>query len=67
MKTQAHHINRSLSLHGQCAFVRASIEGSSLGMAPSSSTMNEEHPVKSLRPVVSLGYEDRMHPGKGGA
>ena len=67
MNTQAHHIDRSLSLHGQCAFVRAAIEGSSLGMAPSSIAMNEEHPVNSPRPVVSLGYEDWMHPGKEGA
>lgn len=54
--------NRSLSLKGQCAFVRAAFS-----FGPAVVTMNERHLVKSQRPVGSLGYEDWMHPGKGGA
>jgi hypothetical protein len=58
---QGHIANRSLSLKSQCAFVRAAFGKAAVG------TMNERHPVMSQRPVGSLGYEDWMHPGKGGA
>lgn len=61
MLRQGHIANRSLSLKGQCAFVRAAFGKAAVG------TMNERHPVKSQRPVGSLGYEDWMHPGKGSA
>jgi hypothetical protein len=56
VKTQGHITHRSLSLQGRCAFVRAGLCGS-----------NALHFGKSRRPVASLGYEDGMHPGKGGA
>jgi hypothetical protein len=58
---QGHIANRSLPLKGQCAFVRAAFGKAAVV------TMNERHLVKSQRPVGSLGYEDWMHPGKGGA
>lgn len=61
MQRQGHIANRSLSLKGQCAFVRAAF-GKTTAV-----TMNERHPAKGQRPVGSLGYEDGMHPGKGGA
>jgi hypothetical protein len=58
---QGHIANRSLSLKGQCAFVCGAFGKTAVV------TMNERHPVKSQRPAGSLGYEDWMHPGKGGA
>ncbi|MCM5680625.1 hypothetical protein M8A51_13915 [Schlegelella sp. S2-27] len=67
MKTEGHITHRLLPLQGQCAFVRAALEGSSLGMAGAAGTMNELHPVESRRPAVSLGQDGWMHPGKGGA
>jgi hypothetical protein len=59
---QGHIAKRSLSLKGQCASVRAAF-----GFGSAVVTMNERHLVKSQQPVGSLGYEDWMHPGKGGA
>lgn len=67
MKAQRHITHRLLSLKGQCAFVRAAVEGSLFGMPWAAGTMNERHSISSQRPVVSLGDEDWMHPGKGGA
>jgi hypothetical protein len=61
MLRQGHIAHRSLSLKGQCAFVRAAF-----GFGPAVVAMNERHLAKSQRPVGSLGYEDWMHPGKGG-
>jgi hypothetical protein len=58
---QGHIANRSLPVKGQCAFVRAAFGKTAVV------TMNERHSVKSQRPVGSLGCEDWMHPGKGGA
>ena len=62
MQRQGHIANRSLPLKGQCALVRTAF-----GKAVAVVTMNERHPVKSQRPIGSLGYEDWMHPGEGGA
>jgi hypothetical protein len=62
VQRQGHIANRSLSLKGQCAFVRAAV-----GFGLAVVTMNERHPAESQRPVGALGYEDWMHPGKGGA
>jgi hypothetical protein len=62
VKRQSHIANRSLPLSGQCAFVRAAF-----GRATAVVTMNGRHPAESQRPTWSLGYEDRMHPGEGGA
>ena len=62
MQRKAHIANRSLSLRGQGAFVRAAVD-----FGPAVVTMNERHPVKSQRPIGALGYEDGLHPGKGGA
>ena len=58
---QGHIANRSLPVKGRCAFVRAAFGKTAVV------TMNERHSVKSQRPVGSLGHEDWMHPGKGGA
>jgi hypothetical protein len=46
---------------GLLAFVRAAF-GKTAAV-----TMNERHPAQSRRPIGSLGYEDWMHPGEGGA
>jgi len=62
VQRQGHIANRSLPVKGQFAFVRAAF-----GKAAAVVTMNERHPVKSQRPIGSLGYEDWMHPGEGGA
>jgi hypothetical protein len=62
VKRQGHIANRSLPLSGQCAFVRAGFY-----RAMAVVTMNERHPAKGQRPTGSLGDEDRMHPGTGGA
>ncbi|WP_280153441.1 hypothetical protein [Piscinibacter sp. XHJ-5] len=62
VQRQGHIANRSLPVKGQCAFVRTAF-----GKAAAVVTMNERHPIKSQRPVGSLGDEDGMHPGKGGA
>jgi hypothetical protein len=62
VQRQSHIANRSLPVKGQCAFVRAAF-----GKVTAVVTMNERHLVKSQRPTWSLGYEDWMHPGKGGA
>ncbi|HET9642595.1 MAG TPA: hypothetical protein VFP68_04385 [Burkholderiaceae bacterium] len=62
MLRQGHIAIRSLSPKGQCAFVRAAF-----GKTQAVVTMDERHPVKSQRAMGSLGYEDWMHPGKGGA
>ncbi|AKJ27291.1 hypothetical protein [Caldimonas brevitalea] len=67
MKIQGHITHRTLPLQGQCAFVCTAAEGSHFGNPMISSTVNERHPIVSHRLVVSLGYEDWMHPGKGGA
>ena len=67
MKAQRRITDRLLSLKGQCAFVRAAVEGSLFGMPSAACTMNERHSISSQRPIASLGYEDWMHPGKGGA
>jgi hypothetical protein len=67
VKTQRHTTYRSLPLQGQCAFVRAAVVGSPFGMPWATCTMNERHSISSQRPIASLGYEDWMHPGKGGA
>ena len=56
---QRHIANRSLSPKGQCGFVCGSVHAAA--------TMKKRHPVKSQRPAGSLGEEDRMHPGEGGA
>ena len=61
VQRQGHIANRSLPVKGQCAFVRASFGNAAVV------TMNERHLFKSQRPVGSLGYEDWMHPGEGGA
>ena len=58
---QGHIANRSLPVKGRCAFVRAAFGKTAVV------TMNERHSVNSQRPVGSLGHEDWMHPGKGGA
>ena len=62
VKRQGHIANRSLPLSGQCAFVRAGFY-----RAIAVVTMKERHAFKSQRPTGSLGDEDRMHPGEGGA
>jgi hypothetical protein len=61
VQRQGHIANRSLPVKGQCAFVRAAFGETAVV------TMNERHPAMSQRPVGSLGYEDWVHPGKGGA
>lgn len=61
VQRQGHIAIRSLSVKGQCAFVRAAFGKAAVV------TMNERHLVKSQRPIGSLGDEDGMHPGKGGA
>ena len=67
MKPQGPITNRPLTLQSQCAFVCADLEWSCFGKPMATSTMNEQHPATSQRPVELLGYEDWMHPGKGGA
>jgi hypothetical protein len=62
VQRQGHIANRSLPLKGQCAFVRAAF-----GFGSAVVTMSERHPVKGQRPVGSLGDEDGMHAGEGGA
>ena len=66
MKTQGHITHRPLTPQSQCAFVCAAPEWSRFGRPMVAGTMNELHPIMSQRPVASLGYEDWMHPGKGG-
>lgn len=61
MLRQGHIASRSLPVTGLLAFVRAAF-GKTVVV-----TMNERHPVESRRPIGSLGYEDWMHPGEGGA
>ena len=61
MKTLAHLTNRSLALLGQGVFAWVAAEGSFVGKP-----VGEAHHAMSSRPV-SLGHDDRMHPGKGGA
>ena len=62
VKRSGHIVIRSLPLSGQRAFVRAAF-----GRACAVVTMNERHPAESRRPTWSLGNEDHMHPGEGGA
>ncbi|MCW7540415.1 hypothetical protein OOT46_21510 [Aquabacterium sp. A7-Y] len=62
MKTQGPIAKRSLPLLGQCAFVRLALGHESQAVV----AMNYRHSIESLRPFVSLGQEDWMHPGEGG-
>jgi len=62
VQRQGHIANRSLSAKDQCAFVRAAFGKTAAGVA-----MNKQHPVNGRRPIASLGFEDRKHPGEGGA
>jgi hypothetical protein len=67
VKTQRYIAHRSLPLSGRCAFVRAAVMGSLFGKPQAASTMNEQGIATCHRPTVSLGYEDPMPPGQGGA
>ena len=62
VKTAGHIANRSLPTKGEYAFVRAAF-----GSAMAAVTMKERHPSKGQRPIASLGHEDWLHPGEGGA
>ena len=61
MQRQGHIANCSLSAKGPCAFVRA------FGKAAADVATSKQQPVNGGRPIASLGDEDRMHPGEGGA
>jgi hypothetical protein len=62
VQRQGHIANRSLSAKDPCAFVRAAF-----GKAAADVATSKQQPVNGGRPIASLGDEDRMHPGEGGA
>ena len=60
MNALRHIANRSLPVSGQCAFVCAA-------GAMAVATISEPYPSGFQRSFESLGENDRMQPGKGGA